>query len=172
MHAGILKDKISILIANLLEHERLDATVWPDRDECPEAEAEIENVLDLYRFRLSNAEKRPCVTSHRVAGTKEGLADKPWEFTGTYDVTMCRSDCSSQICDKMKTLNFLVWAKEWDVNIDLQALVEKAYIEAGLERIYEDVEGWTSVPSEDAAHPNTLLLGAEMVEYDVQDDCN
>jgi hypothetical protein len=41
---------------------------------------------------------------------------------------------------EMKTLTVEVWAREWDVDLDLPALVEKACMEVGLERVFKNEE--------------------------------
>jgi len=68
----------------------------------------------------------------------------------------------------MRTLSVGVWAKKWDVQIDVPALVEKVCVEAGLERIFGDVAEWTSVESDDPTRPKTLKISVEAVEYEAQ----
>jgi hypothetical protein len=57
---------------------------------------------------------------------------------------------------KLKNLCFLVSAKEWHVDLDLQAVVEQACVDAGLERIFSDIDEWISVPADDLAHASLI----------------
>jgi len=62
----------------------------------------------------------------------------------------------------LKTLSIEVWAKKWDEDIDLTALVEEACMEAGLNQICADIAEWTSVES---GGPTTLVLDGDRIEY-------
>jgi hypothetical protein len=62
----------------------------------------------------------------------------------------------------LKTLTVELWAKEWDENIDIQALVEQACIDAGLERMLPDIAEWTSVHSDG---PTALVISGDQIEY-------
>jgi len=192
----------------LLEHECLDATVWSHWDDYPEAMENVPNVQavaalgnaeELYHFRSSTAERRPCVSKERGAKTTELLADNPWDditfVNGSYRTNLPLGYFSPQdtavemwspyvscngvpevtpmfeLSKDMRTLSVEVWAKRWDVHVDVQALVEEACVEVGLERIFGDIEEWTSVESDDPTRPKTLKISAEAVEYEVQDGC-
>jgi hypothetical protein len=70
------------------------------------------------------------------------------------------------LAEKMRVLTIQVWAKRWDEDIDLPALVEQACIKARLERVFHDIEQWTKVKSDDSVHPKTLVITAEDVQYE------
>jgi hypothetical protein len=47
-----------------------------------------------------------------------------------------------------------------------RALVEEACVNAGLGRVFHDIEQWTEVKSDDPVHLKTLVVTAEDVEYE------
>jgi hypothetical protein len=121
----------------------------------------------LYAYRTSTTEIRcPCVTKVRKAQTQEELSTVPWnenctvvrggyqeffiwgeEDPGRPGMSEIQAIFQARegsplygLLEKMKTLTVEVWAREWDVDLDLPALVEKACMEAGLERVFKNEE--------------------------------
>jgi hypothetical protein len=60
----------------------------------------------------------------------------------------------------------LIYAKEWHVDLDVQAVVEQVCIDAGLKRIFHDIDGWTSVPADDPAHASLITEPDGFIGYE------
>jgi hypothetical protein len=155
--------------------------------------AALHNTDDLYAFQSSTASRsHPGVTKNReVAGGKR-LQDVPYapctrlqRFVGnSWDVGYFAPQEQGvdwpfvsvsgvpegtpmyDLAEKMRVLTIQVWAKRWDEDIDLPALVEQACIKVRLQRVFHDIEQWTKVKSDDSVHPKTLVITAEDVQYE------
>lgn len=68
-------------------------------------------------------------------------------------------------CNCIKTLTLEVGSRFGGVDMNIQGVVEKACIEAELERIFHDIDDWTAVESNDAEHSNTLLFDGDSMHY-------
>jgi hypothetical protein len=69
------------------------------------------------------------------------------------------------VCRVIKTLDLEVEARFGGVDMNIQDIVEKACIEAELERIFHDINNWTAVESNDAEHSNTLVFDGGTMYY-------
>jgi hypothetical protein len=117
----------------------------------------------VYAYRTSTTEIRcPCVSKVRKAQTQEKLSTVLWNenctvVRGGYqnffpwgeededrpgmshiqEFFQAREGSPLYaLLGKMKPLTVEVWAREWDVDLDLPALVEKAVLDAGLGRAF------------------------------------
>jgi len=180
-HPLIPRSKVEALVQGLLNHPQIYATINSDIHDYPRSGLDVQGAQvvrawdttdELYSYRTSATELLCTVTKFRLAETEELLPEAIFQHAtsawGTYrgqaaDLLMHdRFDEDSpahKLGSDIELLHMWVFARAWDVD---------------LERIYHDMDEWTTVGSEDSSCMNVMnyspnYIGWENYEFSFVD---
>jgi hypothetical protein len=162
LHPSIPVERVDLLVSNIFAHHSLHATVFSETDQYPNnldvvASRHVvpmggTSVSHTYHFR-TNAESGwgSLVTKYRSANTPEEVHSKPWIENTTfgytsvegleseYEIEFDHKGNHFNIVKKIRPLTIGVMAADWDVDMDLQEIVEGLCKDAGLDRVFQDI---------------------------------
>jgi hypothetical protein len=189
LHPDVPKEKVEDFVHRLLNHYSVDATVCSELDKYPHFADKhqgrrqikaLDTADPLYSLSSSSGNIYPSTFLTRNAPTAEKLEATPWQICegtpGRLDncapfgpFRFILRNGEQPICSlsrKMKTLCLLIYAKAWHVDLDIQAVVEQVCIDAGLKRIFHDIDGWINIPADDPAHASLILEYGGYIGYE------
>jgi hypothetical protein len=189
LHPDVPKEKVEDFVYRLPNHPSVDVTVCSELDKYPQFADKhqgrrqikaLDTADPLYSLSSSSGNIYHSTLMLRNAPTAEELQSTPWQIgegtPGRLDnrvpygpINFFLENDEQPICSlsrKMKPLCLLIYAKEWHVDLDVQAVVEQVCIDAGLKRIFHDIDGWINIPADEPAHASLVIESGGYIGYD------